>query len=78
MEENEEETITIGTNVPKSVNELLEAIIMANTHRSKSQILREALEDFLENHIDKSTMDTAKKILSMREQNLKIVQNNEQ
>jgi predicted DNA-binding protein len=65
-----EDLITVGTNVPKELAELLDCIVMANTHRSKSDIVREALNHYLDNVLDRAVLEAARKIQELRHQTI--------
>jgi Arc/MetJ-type ribon-helix-helix transcriptional regulator len=63
-----DDLLTIGANVPKELAELLDCIVSTGKYASKSDIIREALTDFMENHLDKTVLENARKIQEMRRQ----------
>jgi Arc/MetJ-type ribon-helix-helix transcriptional regulator len=63
-----DDLLTIGANVSKELAELLDCIVSTGKYASKSDILREALTDFMDNHLDKTVLENARKIQEMRRQ----------
>lgn len=56
--------------LPESTSELLDAIVMADTHKSKSEIVREALEYYINEHLDCKIKEGAENILKIRRKTL--------
>lgn len=64
---------TIGGVVDKEVSDLLDAIVMADTHRSKSQLVGDAVRHYLEEHVNPRVLQNAKKILKIRHKTLNTI-----
>lgn len=68
---NSDEIITVGANIPLGQAELLDCIVMANTHRSKSDIIREALKYYILEKLDPEVLKGAKEIQKLRNKTLR-------
>lgn len=72
-----EELVMLGAYVPRELSDYLDCIITADTHKSKSQILREALEHYIENGLDDDVKKGADAIAKMRIKTLKALKRKE-
>jgi len=63
---NREKNISVNFVLSEYLNEYLNAIIMANTHRSRSEIVRDALNYYIQNQLDPKIKKNAEKILKIR------------
>ena len=69
----EDENKVVSIVLPHSIDDMLNAIIMANTHKSRSQIVRDALKDYFENHLEKEVKEGAEAILKIRKKTITII-----
>ena len=66
-----EETVTIGAQFPPEVAEIFKAVIDADTHTNKSDIVQKAVYHYLSNVVRPEVRAGAKKILRARRETLK-------
>lgn len=65
--------ILIGAYVSRELEEFLRCIIAADTHLSKSDIIRKAIEYYIENGIDPAVKQGAEEILRTRHRTLQVI-----
>ena len=63
--------------LPRELDDYLNAIIMANTHRSRSEIVRDALKHYIEHALDPNVRNGANAIIRARRRTLFKIENEE-
>lgn len=73
MTEKPDGDILIGAYVSRELEEFLRCIIAADTHLSKSDIIRKAIEYYIEHGIDPAVKKGAEEILRTRHRTLRVL-----
>ena len=69
----EEDMVTVSACIPRDIAELINCIVTADNHSSKSNLIRRAVEYYVENVIDPDVRRIASEILEKRHQSLEMI-----
>jgi len=67
---NSEKYVPANIVLTEELDEYIDAVIMANTHRSRSDLIRDAVKHYLDEHLDPAVKAGAEAILKTRKKTL--------